>query len=170
MSIEEAPRRVIPVEGQSLSATLEIPEALQGKIPYPKSAKNTRTVINTYRMNWKRAADDLRALSQTQEMGPPIASFFDVFPEEGILAELSTVLPLIGLNDSTMARQVRSDLKLARMEGEATDHTFWRFSKEEMAQYMTGLIARKKVNYYASMRRHPEFFTTPESSIYNPEQ
>ncbi len=170
MSIEDASRIVAPLEAQLLPQPLEIPEALQGPIPYPKGAKHTRSAINTYQLNWKLAVNDLRALSQTPEYGPSIASLFEEFPEEGIVAELHGISPLVGVDDSHAARQVRSDLKLAKMEGKATDRAFWRFSKEEMTQYMTGLVARRKVSYYASMRRHPEFFTTPEPSAYNPNE
>jgi len=170
MSVEDASRISVSLDEHMQPALLEIPEALQGHIPYPKGAKPTKAVVNTYRMNWKRAANDLRALSQTPELGPSITSLFNEFPDEGVIVELKNIAPLVGVDNSSLARQVRSDLMLAKMEGDVTDHTFWRFTEAEMAQYMTGLIAKKKVNYYASMRRHPEFFTTPESSIYNPEQ
>ncbi len=167
MSIEDASRIVTPLEAQLLPQPLEIPEALQGPIPYPKGAKHTRSAINTYQLNWKLAVNDLRELSQTPEYGPSITSLFEEFPEEGIVTELHSISPLVGVDDSHVARQVRSELKLARLEGKATDHSYWKFTREEIAQYMTGLIAKKKSAFYAWRRKNPNQSPHQQRTVYN---
>lgn len=124
---------------------LEQPFFITTPILFPENSKPT-TQLESIRNHWDLAEKDFVKMYLAGGYGNPIRDFISKSPEGGSF-ELKEIGILLELESSDHLRRVRSTLGLGSIQT-ATDCTFWDFSEIELAQYMVGLVAKKRSNMY----------------------
>lgn len=156
MSIEKASYNTIAFQTEE-PALLHEPFFFNTPIPFPVSAVPS-PIYNNLVDFWPLAEADFVKMAKSEGFGDPIREFFQANPSGGMF-ELAQLGLLVGVDKSDALRKVRSTLQIGQF-GNSTSIAIWEFASLEAAQFMVGLVSKKRTNIYTrltSSAQQPNF-------------